>query len=60
MAGFAVHSALPGRINEAVTDAVSYSGNVPPSAIALAGDLVESFLSQATGGFVPATAAVMV
>ena len=56
MVGFAVHSALPGLAGESL---MSHSGNVPPSAMALAGDVLESFLRQATGGFVPAAAVVM-
>ena len=40
-------------------NAVSFPANVPVPVMDLAGDVMESFLRQATGGFVPATAAVM-
>ena len=56
VAGFAVHSARPGLAGESP---MSHYGNVPPSAMALAEDVLESFLRQATGGFVPVTAAMM-
>ena len=35
---------------------VSFPTHVPVSVIDLAGDMLESFLRQATGGFVPAAA----
>ncbi len=57
--GFAVHSVLPGLVRKTMMNAVSFPDNVPVSAINLAGDLLESLLRQATGGFVPAVMAVM-
>ncbi len=59
-AGFAAQSVLPGLARRTLLDAVSYPAGVPASAIELAGDLVESLLRQAAGGFVAGTAAVMV
>ena len=58
--GFVANSAIPGQIREAITNAVSYSDEVPVSAINLAGDLMESFARQATAGFIPAAVTVMV
>ena len=58
--GFVLNSAIPGQIREAVTDAASYSADVPVAAINLAGDLFESFARQATAGFIPAAVVVMV
>ena len=58
--GFAAQSVLPGLVRRTLLDAVSYPADVPVSAIDLAGDLVESLLRQAAGGFVAGTAAVMV
>ena len=52
IAGFALNSALPGRIRDAVTDAVYRSPDVPVTALDLAGDLAESFARQATTGFI--------
>ena len=58
--GLVLNSTLPGRIREAVADSVSYSADVPVSAVDLALDLLESFARHATAGFIPATVAVMV
>ena len=58
--GSVVNSSVPGRINDAISDAASYSPDVPVSAINLAGDLFESFARQATAGFIPAAVIVMV
>ena len=60
VAGLALNSVLPGMVRGTVMNAVPFSGDVPVSAIDLAGDLLESFVHQATAGFVPATAVVMV
>lgn len=57
--GFVVNSAIPGQIGDAITNAASYSPNVPAAAIDLAGDLMESFARQATAGFIPAAVTVM-
>ena len=59
-AGWALNAAVPGRIREAFALAASQSGNVPASMTNLAGDLLESFLRQATDGFIPAAVTVMV
>ena len=59
IAGFVVNSVMPDLARNAVENAFPGSGGVPIPAIALAGDLVESLTSRATGGFVPAAAAVM-
>lgn len=58
--GFVANSAIPGAIRDAVTDAASYSADVPVAAIDLAGDLMESFGRQATAGFIPTAVTVMV
>ena len=58
--GFVLNSAIPGQIREAITNAASYSADVPVSAIDLAGDLMESFARQATDGFMPAAVTVLV
>ena len=57
---FVLNSAIPGQIREAITNAVSYSADVPVAAIDLAGDLMESFARQATAGFIPSAVTVMV
>ena len=57
--GFVINSAIPGEIREAITDAASYSADVPVAAIRLGGDLLESFARQATAGFIPAAVVVM-
>ena len=59
VAGFVLNSAIPGQLNDAVSYSVSYSPDVPASAIRLAGDLLESLGRQATAGFVPAATGVM-
>ena len=51
IAGFVLNSTIPGRIRDAVTDAVYHSPDVPVTAMDLAGDLAESFTRQATAGF---------
>ena len=58
--GLLLNSVVPGRVRDGVTLSVSYSSDVPASAIDLAGDLLESFARQATGGFIGETVAVMV
>ncbi len=58
--GFVLNSAIPRQIREAITNAVSYSADVPVSAIDLAGDFMESFARQATAGFIPAAVTVLV
>ena len=58
--GFVVNSAIPDRIKVSITNAASYSPDVPVAAIDLAGDLVASFARQVTAGFIPAAVTVMV
>ena len=58
--GFALNSALPGRIRDAVTDAVYRSPDVPVTAMDMAGDLAESLARQATAGFILPTVIVTV
>ena len=58
--GFVLNSAIPGQFNDVIVRGVSYSPDVPVSAINLAGDIVESFARQATAGFIPASVTVMV
>ena len=58
--GVALNAAVPGRVREAFALAASKSGNAPASMTNLAGDLLESFLRQATAGFIPAAVSVMV
>lgn len=58
--GLVLNSAIPGQFNDAIVRAASYSPEVPVSVITLVGDLAESFARQATGGFIPASVAVMV
>ena len=58
--GLVVNSAVPGRIKDAIVHSTSYAPDVPTAAIDLAGDLVESFARQATAGFIPAAATVLV
>ena len=60
IAGFALNSTVPGRIRDAVTDAVYHSPGVPVTAMDLAGDLAESFTRQATAGFILPAVIVMV
>ena len=57
--GFVLNSALPGRIRDAVTNAVYQSPDVPVTAMDLAGDLAESFARQATAGFILPAVIVM-
>ena len=57
--GFALNTVIPGQLQNAIVKSASYSGNVPVSAVNLAGDLLESFGRQATAGFIPAAVAVM-
>ena len=59
--GFVLNSAIPGRIRDAVTDAVYRSPDVPVAAMDLAGDLAESFARQATAGFIlPAVLVIVI
>ena len=58
--GFVINSAIPGRIKDAIVHSTSYAPDVPTAAINLAGDLAESFAQQATAGFIPAAATVLV
>ena len=58
--GFVLNSAIPGQFKDVIVRGVSYSPDVPVSAINLAGDIVESFARQATAGFIPASVTVMV
>ena len=51
--GYIINSALPGQLNNLITNSASYSAAVPAPAINLAGDLMESFGQQATAGFTP-------
>ena len=60
LVGFVLNSAIPGQFRDVIVRAASYSGDVPVSAINLAGDLVESFAQQATAGFIPASLTVIV
>ena len=60
LVGFVLNSAIPGQFRDAIARTASYSGDVPVSAINLAGDLVESFARQATAGFIPASVTVMI
>ena len=57
--GFVLNSAIPGQFNDAIARAASYSPDVPVSAINLAGDLAESFVRQATSGFIPKSVTVI-
>ena len=57
--GFALNTVIPGQLQNAIVKSASYSGNVPVSAVNLAGDLLESFGRQATAGFIPAAVVVM-
>ena len=59
IAGFVLNSTIPGRIRDAVTDAVYHSPDVPVTAMDLAGDLAESFTRQATAGFILPAVIVM-
>ncbi len=59
VAGFVVHSVVPGLVRERVMGPVSFSAEVPVPAVDLAGDLLESLVRQATTGFMPATAIVI-
>ena len=58
--GIVANSAIPGRIKDAIVHSTSYAPDVPTAAIDMAGDLVESFAQQATAGFIPAAATVLV
>ena len=58
--GFVLNSAIPGQFKDVIVRGVSYSPDVPVSAINLSGDIVESFARQATAGFIPASVTVMV
>ena len=58
--GIVANSAIPGRIKDAIVHSTSYAPDVPTAAIDLSGDLVESFAQQATAGFIPAAATVLV
>ena len=58
--GFVVNSAVPDRIKDAITNAASYSPDVPVAAIDLAGDIFAAFARQVTAGFIPAAVTVMV
>ena len=58
--GFVINSAIPGRIKDAIVHSTSYAPDVPTAAIDLAGDLAESFAQQATAGFIPAVASILV
>ena len=58
--GIVANSAIPGRIKDAIVHSTSYAPEVPTAAIDLSGDLVESFAQQATAGFIPAAATVLV
>ena len=60
LVGLVLNSAIPGQFRDAIARTASYSGDVPVSAINLAGDLVESFARQATAGFIPASVTVMI
>ena len=55
--GFVVNSVLPGIARSAVVSFVPSSAELPAPAVSLAGDLAESFIRQATGGFLPMIAA---
>ena len=57
--GFVVNSVLPGMARSAVVSFVASSAELPAPAVSLAGDLAESFIRQATGGFLPMIAAVI-
>ncbi len=57
--GLILHSYVPSLVREGVMSRVSFPASVPASAIHLGGDLGESFIHQATAGFIPATLAVM-
>ena len=58
--GFVINSAVPGRIKDAIVHSTTYAPDVPTAAIDLSGDLLESFAQQATAGFIPAAATVLV
>ena len=58
--GIVANSAIPGRIKDAIVHSTSYAPDVPTAAIDLSGDLAESFAQQATAGFIPAVATVLV
>ena len=58
--GFLLNSALPPRVRDAIASPADYSSDIPMPAISLAGDLVESFVSQLTSGFLPGAVTVAV
>ena len=61
IAGFVLNSAIPGRIRYAVTNAVYHSPDVPVTALDLVGDMAESFVRQATAGFIlPAVVMIVI
>ena len=60
LAGFALNSMLPGRLDNAVLDWALYFDDAPVSAMNLAADLATSLAGQATTGFMPMTVAVIV
>ena len=60
LVGFVLNSAIPGQFKDAIVRTASYSPEVPTSVISLAGDLTESFARQATAGFIPPSATIMV
>ena len=57
--GFVVNSVLPGIARSAVVSFLPTSAEVTAPAVSLAGDLAESFIRQATWGFLPMAAAAM-
>lgn len=58
--GYIINSALPGQLNNLITNTASYSAAVPAAAVNLAGDLMQSFGQQATLGFTPQATAVII
>ena len=58
-AGLVVNSVAPSLARETVVQPLSNHNGIPAPALYLAGDVAESFVRHATGGFVPDTVAVM-
>ncbi len=57
--GFVLNSIIPGQLKYVITLSEFNTAEAPPSAVKLAGDLLESFGRQVTAGFVPPAVAVI-
>ena len=57
--GFVLNSVAPGTARRAVVSFAPSSAEFPAPAVNLAGDIAETFVRQATAGFIPATVVVM-